>query len=120
MENPGKEHWEAVKWILRYLRGTSDLALCFGGSNICLQGFVDSDLARDIDNRKSTTRHVLTLGSAAVSWVSRLQKIVTISTTEAEYEYVAGMEACKEMVWLRSLIKELGKEQESCKLFSDS
>jgi ATP-binding cassette subfamily B (MDR/TAP) protein 1 len=118
MANPGKEHWEAVKWILRYLRGTSDSALCFGGSDICLQGFVDSDLAGDIDSRKSTTGYVFTLGSAAVSWVSRLQKIVTISTTEAEY--VAATEACKEMVWLRSFMKELGKEQDNSKLFSDS
>ncbi|GFS46649.1 hypothetical protein Acr_00g0103530 [Actinidia rufa] len=56
--------------------------------------------------------------SAAVSWVSRLQKIVTISTTEAEY--VAATEACKEMVWLRSFMKELGMEQDNSKLFSDS
>lgn len=118
MANPDKEHWEAVKWILRYLKGTTDLALCYGGSDICLQGFVDSDLAGDIDSRKSTTGYVFTLGSAAVSWVSRLQRIVTISTTEAEY--VAATEACKEMVWLRSFMKELGKEQDKCRLFSDS
>ena len=79
---------------------------------------MDSDLAGDIDSRKSTTGYVFTLGSAAVSWVSRLQKIVTISTTEAEY--VAATEACKEMVWLRSFMKELGKEQDNSKLFSDS
>jgi hypothetical protein len=46
MNNPGKEHWEAVKWILRYFRGTSTHALCFGGSNIVLQGYVDSNMAR--------------------------------------------------------------------------
>jgi len=79
---------------------------------------VDSDLAGDIDSRKSTTGYVFTLGSAAVSWVSRLQKIVTISTTEAKY--VAVTEACKEMVWLRSFMKELGKEQDNSKLFNDS
>ena len=118
MANPGKEHWEAVKWILRYLRGTKDMALCYDGSDIRLQGYVDSDLAGDIDSRKSTTGYAFTLGSAAVSWVSRLQKIVTISTTEAEY--VAATEACKELVWLKSLMKELGIEQDNCQLFSDS
>ena len=41
MISPGKEHWEAVKYIIRYLRGTSTHALCFGGSNIVLQGYVD-------------------------------------------------------------------------------
>ena len=55
MNNLGKEHWEAVKWILRYLRGTSTHALCFGGSNIVLQGYVDLDMEGDKDNRRSTT-----------------------------------------------------------------
>ena len=118
MENPGKEHWEAVKWVLRYLRGTTDMALCYGGSDILLQGYCDSDFAGDIDSRKSTTGYIFTLGSAAVSWVSRLQKTVSISTTEAEY--VAATEACKEMIWLKNLMEELGKEQDSCQLFSDS
>ena len=45
MHNTGKTHWVAVKWILRYLRGTINAALCFGGSDITLQGYVDSDLA---------------------------------------------------------------------------
>jgi hypothetical protein len=47
MNNPGKEHWEVVKWILRYLRGTATHALCFGGSNTFIQGHVDSDMAGD-------------------------------------------------------------------------
>jgi hypothetical protein len=45
MNNPGKEHWEAVNWILRYLRSTSTHALCFGGSKMVLQGYVDSNMA---------------------------------------------------------------------------
>eukprot|EP00253_Pinus_taeda_P031115 PITA_31115 len=45
MNNPGKEHWMVVKWILRYLRGTTNQALGFGGSNISLQGYVDADMA---------------------------------------------------------------------------
>jgi hypothetical protein len=66
MSNPGKQHWEAVKWILRYLRGTLDMSLCFTGANLKLQGYVDADLARDVDSRKSTTGFVYTLGGTAV------------------------------------------------------
>jgi len=55
MNNPRKEHWMAVKWILRYLKGTTNQALCFGGSNISLQGYVDADMAGDKDNKRSTT-----------------------------------------------------------------
>ena len=69
---------------MRYIRGTSDIALYYGGSEFTVRGYVDSDFARDLDKRKSTTGHVLTLAGAAVSWVSKLQTVVTLSTTEAE------------------------------------
>jgi len=72
MNNPGKEHWIAVKWILRYLRGTTNQTLGFGGSNIALQGYVDVDMVGDRDNRRSTTWHVFTVGGIVVSWVSKL------------------------------------------------
>jgi hypothetical protein len=80
MKNPGKEHWEAVKWILRYLKGTATHALCFGGSNTVLQGYVDSDMEGDKDSRRSTTRYVFTVGGTTVSWISKLQKVVSLST----------------------------------------
>jgi hypothetical protein len=118
MGNPGKQHWEAVKWILRYLRGTSDMSLCFTGADLKLQGYVDADLAGDVDSRKSTTGFVYTLGGTAVCWASKLQKIVALSTTEAEY--VAVTEAGKEMVWLKGFLNELGKKNEKSVLHSDS
>ncbi|KAG9444920.1 hypothetical protein H6P81_016260 [Aristolochia fimbriata] len=65
MKNLGKEHWEAVKWIFRYLKGTSDYCLCFGGSNIDVKGFVDSDHAGDRDNGRSTSGYVFTVGGTA-------------------------------------------------------
>jgi len=74
MDNLGKEHPQGVKWILRYLRSTTTKALCFGGSNTFLQGYVDSDMAGDIDSRRSTTRYVFTVGGTGVSWISKLQK----------------------------------------------
>ncbi|RVW24170.1 Retrovirus-related Pol polyprotein from transposon TNT 1-94 [Vitis vinifera] len=96
MSRPGKQHWEAIKWILRYLKGSLDTCLCFTGASLKLQGYVDADFAGDIDSRKSTTGFVFTLGGTAISWTSNLQKIVTLSTTEAEY--VAATEAGKEMI----------------------
>ncbi|KAE8697282.1 omega-6 fatty acid desaturase, endoplasmic reticulum isozyme 1 [Hibiscus syriacus] len=118
MNNPSKVHWEAVKWILRYLRGTTNKALCFKGGDTILTGYVDADLAGNVDIRRSTTGYIYTLGGTAVSWVSQLQKIVALSTTKAEYVVVT--EASKEMVWLQSFLEELDKKQENNVLYCDS
>jgi hypothetical protein len=118
MTNPGKQHWEAVKWILRYLRGTTDKCLCFRKGKLRLQGFAYVDFAGEVDHRRSTTGYVFTLGTIAVSWVSQIQKIVALSTTKAEY--VAVTEASKEMIWLQSLLAELGFRQAKNVLHSDS
>ncbi|KAH9668903.1 Integrase catalytic domain-containing protein [Citrus sinensis] len=83
MTNFGGEHWIAVKRIRRYIRGTSDVALCYGGSEFTVRGYVDSDFAGDLDKRKSTTGYVFTLVGAAIRWVSKLQTVVTLYTTEA-------------------------------------
>ena len=98
MNNPGKEHWKAVQWILRYLRGTTSHALCFVCSNTVLQGYVDADMAGDKDSRRSTTGYVFTVGGTTISWISKLQHVVALSTMEAEY--VVATEASKEMIWL--------------------
>jgi hypothetical protein len=118
MTNPGKQHWEAVKWILRYLRGTTDRCLCFRRGELKLQGFVDADFAAEVDHRRSTTGYVFTVGTTAVSWISQIQKIVALSTTEAEY--IAVTEASKEMIWLQGLLAEMGFKQEKNVLHSDS
>ena len=68
MSRPGKQHWEAVKWILRYLKGSSDTCPCFTGASLKLQGYVDANFVGDIDSRKSTTRFFFTLGGTAISW----------------------------------------------------
>jgi hypothetical protein len=82
MNHPGKEHWEAVKWILRYLRGISTHALCFEGSDIVLHGYVDSYMAGDKDSRRSTTGYAFTVGGTTVSWISKLKKVIALSKTE--------------------------------------
>ena len=85
MANPGKEHWKAVQWIFRYLRGTFNACLQFGKSRDGLIGYVDSDYAGDLDKRRSLTGYVFTIGGCAVSWKTSLQATVVLSTTEAKY-----------------------------------
>ena len=80
---------------MRYLKGSSDTCLYFTGASLKLQCYVDADFAGDINSRKSTIGFVFTLGGTVISWASNLQKIVTLSTTEAEY--VAATEAGKEI-----------------------
>ena len=83
-----------------------------------LQCYVYVDFAGDINNRKNTTGFVFTLGGTVISWASNLQKIVTLSTTKAEY--VVATEAGKEMIWLHGFLDELGKKQKMGILHSDS
>ena len=118
MSNPGKTHWQAVQWIFRYLRGTSSHVLCFNNKTPYICGYVDSDMAGDLDKRRSTTGYVFTFAGAAISWASRKQQVVALSSTEAEY--IALTEGAKELIWLQRLFGELGFQQSSFTLFSDS
>ncbi|MCO5593233.1 hypothetical protein L7F22_047240 [Adiantum nelumboides] len=76
---------------------------------LSVKGYVDSDYAGCVDNRKSTTGWIYTFAGFAISWRSILQDCTSIFTTEAEY--VALSEACKEAIWLARLVKDLGLEQ---------
>jgi hypothetical protein len=76
MANPGKEHWNAVQWIFRYLRDTSNACFRFGKSTRGLVGYVDSDYVGDLDTRRSLTGYVFTIGSCDVSWKAHLQATV--------------------------------------------
>eukprot|EP00253_Pinus_taeda_P026819 PITA_26819 len=72
----------------------------------------------DLDKRRSTSGYVFTLAGGAISWMSKLQNIVALSTTEKEY--VAASHACKEVIWLKGLFGEFGRLQDNIKLFCDS
>uniref|UniRef100_A0A3Q7H9P6 Reverse transcriptase Ty1/copia-type domain-containing protein n=1 Tax=Solanum lycopersicum TaxID=4081 RepID=A0A3Q7H9P6_SOLLC len=76
-----------------------------------LCGYTDSDMAGDVDTRKSTSGYLVTFAGGAVSWQSRLQKCVALSTTKAEL--IAIVEACKELLWMKRFLGELGCAQES-------
>jgi len=67
MSNLKKEHRKAVKWILRYLKGSKDLALCYDDMDVRLHKYVDFDFMGDVDSRKSTTSYIFTLGREALS-----------------------------------------------------
>ena len=109
MSNPGWKHWEAIKHILRYLRGTKDARLTFGSNNSTeVEGYTDSDYAGNTDNRKSTSGYVFTYGGGAISSRSKLQECTTMSTTEAEFIAAseAASEATKEAIWQQRLMAD--------------
>ncbi|EEB89105.1 hypothetical protein MPER_12841, partial [Moniliophthora perniciosa FA553] len=120
--NPGMDHWKAVKHVLRYLKGTMDIKLEYGPdptTNDLFVTYCDSDLGGNRDNGKSTTGYILKLGSGAVSWSSKLQPMVTLSSTEAEY--IAAVAAGKEIKAMRNLLEELGyQSQQPAKLLIDN
>ncbi|MCO5556229.1 hypothetical protein L7F22_009775 [Adiantum nelumboides] len=118
MSNPGKKHWEAVKGVLRYLNGTKDRCICFGKGKLSVVGYTDADYAGDLDKWRSTSSYLYTFAGGAISWLSRLQSCVTLSTTEAEY--VAASEACKEAIGLTRLVGDLGIVREIPVLHCDS
>lgn len=72
LSNPRKEHWNAVKWILRYLHVTSSLKLCFRSEIPILIGYTDSDLAGDVNSRKFTSGYMITFARDVVAWQPRL------------------------------------------------
>jgi hypothetical protein len=94
------------------------MKLCFGGNEAKLIAYSDSDLAGDIDGRKSTSGYLVTHSVGAVSWQSRLQKCIALNITEAEL--IAVAEAIKELLWLKRLAYELGFKQDKYVLFCDN
>ncbi len=101
LENPGEAHWQAVKRVFRYLSGMKTHALTYGIECHNLVGFTDADGASQ-EHRHAISGFAFLLDGAAVSWGSRKQELITLSTAEAEY--VAATHAAKECIWLRRLI----------------
>ncbi|KAL6343008.1 hypothetical protein AAG906_017028 [Vitis piasezkii] len=97
MENPTELHFLAAKRICRYFQGTKDFGLFYKKGKI------------DQDNRRSTSGYVFMLGTGAVSWSSKKQPIVTLSTTEAEF--VAATACACQAIWLRKILEELHLKQ---------
>ncbi|CAM8893788.1 unnamed protein product [Rhodiola kirilowii] len=90
MENPRKPHLDAVRIIIRYVKGTTNNGLLYKkGVEGKVIGYSDVDYARDHDTRRSTTDYVFEMGSAAISWCSKRQSTVSLSTIKVEYRVAA-------------------------------
>lgn len=116
-------HWKAVKRIMRYLKSSIDHKLRYTrvteNKNLEIEGYCDADWASDIDNRRSCTGYVFKVSNAAVSWGSKRQQTIALSSTEAEY--MAMSSAVQEAIWLKQLADELGcRTKRAVKLFCDN
>ena len=118
--NPSSLHWSAVKRIFQYVSYTKSLGLTFSRQGeVRIHGYSDSDWETCVDTRRSTSGYVVKMCGAAVSWCSRRQKSVSLSSCEAEY--VAACEATREVVWQLQVLDELGYPQRSpVRIFMDS
>jgi hypothetical protein len=111
LANPGLRHWIAGKRILYYLKGTLDLGLLYKRTNqpLLLRGFSYANWAGSLDNRHSTSVYCFLLGKNIVSWASRKQRSVALSSIESEYMSLS--KASIEAIWLRCLLNNIGCPQ---------
>ncbi|CAM8933228.1 unnamed protein product [Rhodiola kirilowii] len=117
--DPREAHVKAVKRIMRYLNGTKDLVLWYPrDKSLVLEGFSDADYAGDRADRKSTSGMAQFLGSCLVSWGSRKQNSVALSTTEAEY--VAAAACCAQLLWLQNQLSDFGLIFDNIPIYCDN
>ena len=112
---PTTTHFLATKRVLRYLKDTIGMALVYGTEDTLI-GYIDSDFAGDLDDRKSTSGYLFTLGGVAISWKSKKQSLVWLSLTEAEY--IGCGEAIRKAIWLRRLYHAINYTQSKDNLSS--
>ncbi|CAM8951267.1 unnamed protein product [Rhodiola kirilowii] len=116
VETPTTKHWNAVKHILRYLAGIKNMGCYYprkkGVELPTLMGYCDSDMAGDVDDRKSTTGVFFKLGQSMITWQSQKQKVVALSSCEAEY--ITATTAACQAIWLARLLSELLKTEPKC------
>ncbi|KAJ9565578.1 hypothetical protein OSB04_001544 [Centaurea solstitialis] len=110
MECPYESHMMAVQRVFRYIKGTTDYGVWYRrNGNKDLIAFSDSDYAGDLESRKSTLGYAMMMSDGVVSWSSKKQPVVALSTTEAEFVSSAAC-ACQ-VVWLRRILEHIGLQQ---------
>ncbi|CAG7726242.1 unnamed protein product, partial [Allacma fusca] len=120
-QNYEKKHMEAAKEVLRYLRTTRNMGIRYFPSqrDNQLVGYCDADFGSDRMERKSTTGVIFTFNESPLTWLSRKQTIIALSTTEAEY--VAAATACKEGIWLKNVLEDIAVVDDPCvTIYTDS
>ncbi|XP_057515578.1 secreted RxLR effector protein 161-like [Amaranthus tricolor] len=106
MHRPQVEHMAAILRILRYLKGTSNKGVFYSkNDNLDLVGYTDADWAGDRDDRKSTSGYFTLVGGNLVTWKSKKQKVVALSSAETEFRGIA--KGVTEILWIRKLLGEL-------------
>ena len=122
VSNPKQADWIEVKRIFRYLNKTKEKKLRLGSSDDQsthqLIGYADADWGGDAEERKSNTGYVFIFLGATISWASRKQSMVTLSSTEAEY--IALAEAAQEAMYLCRILKDLNQPVEACVIYEDN
>lgn len=108
--DPGQRHWEAVKRILRYLRGTTEARLEYSANGTSqLTGYTDADWGGDVDTRKSTTGYIFMKMGGAVSWSVKRQATVALSSCEAEFMALSA--TVQEALWWQQLLEQIDGKQ---------
>lgn len=106
-ESPKLAHWNAIKRIIKYIKGTMSKGIVFSESKLSLITYSDADFAADPDERKSTSGYVILMNGGPLCWKSQKQSIIAQSTTEAEF--IAGSYT-RDLVWIQQMLSELGRQ----------
>ncbi|XP_057522451.1 secreted RxLR effector protein 161-like [Amaranthus tricolor] len=120
MHRPQIQHMTTVMRILRYLKGTSGRGILFRkNDHLNLLAYIDADWARDRDDRRLTSGYFTLVGGNLVTWKSKKQKVIALTSAEAEFRGIA--KCITEVIWLSKLLSELHFPQKKmCKLFCEN
>jgi len=116
-EKPNVSDWKSILNILKYLNSTKDFKIIYNGNGY-IHAYSDSDFAGDINDRKSTSGHIILMGNSPICWFSKKQSIVATSTAEAEY--ISISECAKKALWLRNILIELFNDYKPITIFTDN
>jgi hypothetical protein len=117
--NPSKDHLDKALYICRYLVGTQNYRLTYdGASEQGLNATTDSDWASDATDRRSQSGYFVKLAGGLISWTSRAQKTIALSSTEAEY--MALSDCSRQVVWMHTLMGELGYDLQPIPICGDN